>query len=66
MTLALALGTRLTVYVIDALAVASAGGFCLHVCELRRIISLLGVSVALIYKWEAEIRSLFTPKLYVI
>ena len=41
MTLALALGTRLTVYVIDALAVASAGGFCLHVCELRHIISLL-------------------------
>lgn len=50
LTLALALGTRLTVYVIDALAVASARGFYLHVCELRHIISLLWVSVTLIYK----------------
>ena len=48
--LALALGTCLTAYVIHALAVASAGGFYLHVCELRHIISLLWVSVTLIYK----------------
>lgn len=51
-------GTCPTISVIY-LPLASMCGFCLHVCELRHLISLLWVSATVLCKWEPYTRSLF-------